>query len=110
MSQGNRDSAAAGEAFRVHSAAAGNSPDEPITHAEMAELERIIRPSRFRLIDAAAAPDNVQRARQWCQQHGAEIEFGDGLYTCTRDGEVLATAMDLAVLLGKLADQEVADA
>ncbi len=44
----------------------------------------------------------MARASQWCEQHGAEIEFSDGRYTCLRGGEVLATAMDLAVLMAKL--------
>jgi hypothetical protein len=66
--------------------------DKPLTDAEREKLRLII----------GDAPDNVARARDWCEQHGAEISFSDHRYTCRRGAEVLATALDLAVLLGKL--------
>jgi hypothetical protein len=66
--------------------------DPPLSDAQLAKLKLIIG-------DTA---DTVHRANTWCQQHGAEIEFEDGRYTCSRGGQVLATARDLGVLVGKL--------
>jgi hypothetical protein len=66
--------------------------DKPLTAAERASLRLII----------GDAPDSVVRAERWCTAHGAQIAFTDGQYTCRRGTEVLATALDLAVLLGKL--------
>ena len=66
--------------------------DRPITDAERRQLRLII----------GDAPDNVARARLWCERHGAEISFADHQYTCRRGAEVLATATDLAVLVSKL--------
>ncbi len=42
------------------------------------------------------------RASEWCREHGAEIQFSDGQYICRRGAELLATARDLSVLVGKL--------
>ncbi len=76
--------------------------DPPLTDAERAELGRIIGPSRFRLIDSAIVPENVARAKEWCERHGAYIEFANGQYTCYRGADVLARAGHLGVLLARL--------
>jgi hypothetical protein len=48
-------------------------------------------------------PDNVLAAQRWCEQHpGTWIDFEDGRFIARRGREVIVTAPDLAVLLGKL--------
>ena len=57
----------------------------------------------FRLIEGGAVPDNVVRARTWCEAHpGTLIVFEDGWYSCLREGEVIASSITLAALLDKL--------
>lgn len=66
--------------------------DRPLTDSERGRLRLII----------TGPTDNVMRANQWCEENGAEIQFEEGRFEAVRGGEVLATATDLGVLLGKL--------
>ena len=66
--------------------------DRPLSDDDKRQLRLII----------GDVPDLVARSNAWCARNGAEVTFSDGRYTCLRDGEVLATARNLGVLVAKL--------